>query len=108
MDAGSEGNSTEDCVTAGKHHLEVRRGFQDLSFHLALATVLKFDKVVGFSPNNHLAINKLRKTLNVTASILTGLLVTLWLLRLLISELPAGQRNMAFSPFGTQVLMYCR
>ena len=78
-------------VTVGKHHLEVHLGFQDLSFHLASATVLKFDKVVGFSPSNHLAINKLRKTSTVTAPVLTGLLVTLLLLRLLISELPAGQ-----------------
>lgn len=64
-------------VTVGKHHLEAHLSFQDLSFYLALATVLKFDKVVGFPPNNHLAINKLRKTLTVTASFLTGLLVTL-------------------------------
>lgn len=74
-----ETNETQlTTVTVGKHYLEVHLGlFQHLSFHLASATVLKFDKVVGFSPNNHLAINKLRKTSTITAPVLTGLLVTL-------------------------------
>lgn len=71
VDDREEGNSVKVCVMGESIIWSVFR-VSGSGFHLSLAMMFKFDTVLEFSASSCLAIKRSRKTLAVTASIVTG------------------------------------